>query len=247
MSKAVNTYLAGSLGQMLIACILVTILKVCGMEYGYNSIIGMIAIAIGGLSTAIWGSIVSIKYLDRTFKEILVDFIDIRKCKNGIIWLVIFLFLDFLYVIFGGKFVVESWFSPIMLFVCAILFGGIEEIGWRYTFQPMLEEKCSYVVASVITCIMWGIWHFMYFYVDGSISTVDPLSFLLGLLTSCFIFSALYKKTGSLCMCVVAHALVNVFMQISKGGNANILLGSQIIIIVVARIIANQDSRNATL
>ena len=44
-------------------------------------------------------------------------------------------------------------------------------------------------------------------------------SFLLGLLTNCFILSALYNKTRSLWICAMTHALINTLSQISVGGN----------------------------
>ena len=43
----------------------------------------------------------------------------------------------------GGMLQVKNWYTPVILVVKAILFGGIEEIGWRYTFQPIIEEQHS--------------------------------------------------------------------------------------------------------
>lgn len=58
--KAVSMYLFGTLGQMLIVCIAVMTLRSFGIKADYTTLIGMLAIGVGGVSTALWGSIVSI-------------------------------------------------------------------------------------------------------------------------------------------------------------------------------------------
>ena len=39
-----------------------------------------------------------------------------------------------------------SWYIPFILFFKAIIFGGIEEVGWRYIFQPVLQERRNYIL-----------------------------------------------------------------------------------------------------
>ena len=46
--------------------------------------------------------------------------------------------------------------------------------------------------------------------------------------------SALYKKTKSLWICVMTHALINTLSQISVGGNLIISLICKVIIICIA-------------
>ena len=89
----------------------------------------------------------------------------------------------------------------------ALLFGGIEEIGWRYFFQPTLEERIPYLSATLITFLAWSIWHLFYFYIDGSLAVIQLFPFLVGLLTNCFILSALYHKTQNLWLCVIDSCL----------------------------------------
>ena len=122
-----------------------------------------------------------------------------------------FLLLDF--GLQGGKFQINSWYIPIILFLKAILFGGIEEIGWRYTFQPILEEKLNYIFSTIITFVAWGTWHLLYFYIEGSLYQVIVTEFLLGLLVNCFILSALYNKSRNLWICVMTHALITCFLK----------------------------------
>lgn len=154
-----------------------------------------------------------------------------------VILAVVFLLLYFCYVLIGGKFQIDVWYMPITIFLKAILFGGIEEIGWRYTFQPILEEKVNYIFSTIITFLSWGIWHFLYFYIDGSLNQIQAGKFLLGLFTNCFILSALYHKTNSLWICVMTHALINTLSQISSGGNECVLFVCRGIIILISILI----------
>lgn len=110
----------------------------------------------------------------------------------------------------------RGWLSLPGLFATAILFGGIEEIGWRYLFQPALEKKLSFPLASCVTFLLWGVWHILYFFVDGSIGLMTPeslLFFLLGLLGNTFVLGAIHHLTKSLWLCVFYHALLNAFTQ----------------------------------
>ena len=86
----------------------------------------------------------------------------------------------------------------------------------------------------------WGIWHFMYFYIEGTVLQVNVIDFLAGLLTSCFMLSALYIKTKSLWICVMTHALFNVFSQITTGGSSYVSYLCKIIIILIAVVLSTK-------
>lgn len=232
--KALLTYLSGTLGQIIITCLIVYLLRYHGIQTDYTTVIGMLAIGIGGISSALWGVIISMKYRKISFKKILMNFINIKQSYRSYALVLLFLLLDFGNILFGGQIQIRSWYIPIILFLKAMIFGGIEEIGWRYTFQPILQEKCHYVLATVVTFLAWGAWHFLYFYIEGSLCQVDIIPFLMGLLTNCFILSALYSKTKSLWICAMTHALINVLSQLASGGNVYLLLACRVMIIILA-------------
>lgn len=235
--KALLTYLSGTLGQIFIVSIVVLLLRSIGLKIDDTTALGMLTIGIGGISSALWGIIVTIKYKRATFKDILIDFVDVRQPFSSYILVFVFLLLEF--ALQGGRLQISSWYIPVILFLNAILFGGIEEIGWRYTFQPVLEEKINYILSTLITFVSWGIWHLLYFYIEGSLYQVVITEFLLGLLTNCFILSALYHKTKSLWICVMTHALINMLSQIASGGNFYISLISKGIIILIAIVVSH--------
>ncbi|MBD5550891.1 MAG: CPBP family intramembrane metalloprotease [Lachnospiraceae bacterium] len=145
-----------------------------------------------------------------------------------------FLLIDFGQVIINKGFYAENLWLPILLFLKAIAFGGIEEIGWRYTFQPAMEHKVTYIPAVLITFICWGIWHFLFFYIEGSILSVNVPFFLLGLLTNCFMLSALYARSGSLWICVMTHALINALSQIAIADNPIVSIPLKIVCMILA-------------
>jgi len=116
-------------------CGVVLILYFLGITL-QGTIYGFIAIAIGGLSTTFAGSLVAKKSGKiNSYKEIIKDFFCF---KQPIIYY--FIPIIFLLIIFGSRIFQgqlregQYWLKIPQLFITAILFGGVEEIGWRYIF-----------------------------------------------------------------------------------------------------------------
>ena len=214
--KALSMYLLGTFGQVLGVSLLVWFLRAGGVKVDFTSPMGIIAVIVGGLSSALWGSLASISYHQSSFKQVLKDFFQVKQAPLNYLLLLIFIGLDFLPLVLSGKMIIPTWYLPIILFVKALVFGGIEEIGWRYFFQPTLQEKLTYIVSTLCTFVAWSLWHLLYFYIDGSLAMVNLIPFLLGLLSNCFILSAIYTKTRSLWLCVMTHALINALSQLSS-------------------------------
>lgn len=214
--QALSFYLAGTLGQILLVSLLVWLLRAGEVRVDYGTPIGLFTLMLGGVSSAIWGGYVSIRYHQSSFKQLLREFFQVKQPLSYYILVLMFIGLDFLPLVLSGKMIIPTWYLPIILFVKALVFGGIEEIGWRYFFQPALQEKLTYLVATLFTFLAWSLWHLLYFYIDGSLATIHLLPFLLGLLSNCFILSAIYTKTRSLWLCVMTHALINALSQLSS-------------------------------
>ena len=243
--QALSMYLLGTFGQVLGVCLLVWFLRAGGVKVDFTSSFGIIAIIVGGLSSAFWGSLASIDYHQSSFKQVLKDFFQVKDSLANYCLVLVFLLLDFFPFIFGGKITSQSLVLPVVLFFKALLFGGIEEIGWRYFFQPTLEERIAYLSATVITFLAWSSWHLLYFYIDGSLAVIQLLPFLVGLLTNCFILSALYHKTQNLWICVMTHALINALSQLSSTENLWLSLVIKVLIILLAMRIASSSMEKA--
>ena len=218
-SKAIiKMYLMPTLPQITVIAALVGILKLRGFELGYNSFLGILFISLAGTSSAFWGIVYQVKCHSKRPLEILKDFFNIKQSVKSYTLVLIFM-LEFSSVIINRGFKIESLFLLLLLFFKAIVFGGIEELGWRYSFQPSIEKKIPYIASTLITFVCWGVWHLLFFYIDGSLGTIHILGFLLGLLTNSFILSALFAYSNSLWICVMTHALINTLSQISINDN----------------------------
>lgn len=237
--QALLLYLSGTFGQILLVSLLVWLLRAGEVRVDYGTPIGLFTLMLGGLSSAIWGAIISIRYHHSSFKQLVRDFFQVKQAPLNYLLVLIFIVLDFLPQVFSGEMIIPTWYLPIILFVKALVFGGIEEIGWRYFFQPTLQEKLTYLVSTLCTFVAWSLWHLLYFYIDGSMSTVHLLPFLLGLLSNCFILSAIYTRTRSLWLCVMTHALINSLSQLTSVESIWLSLVIKVLIILLAMRIAS--------
>ena len=239
----IKAFLFPTLLHITAVAVLVGILKEKGYGLGYHSFLGMVFIIIGGVSSAFWGVFYQIKYNGKKPLRIIKDFFKIKQPFKIYAMAIVFLVIDFCSVAISKGFKIENVWIPIALFFKAILFGGIEEIGWRYSFQPCLEKKLSYIVATMMTFVCWGVWHFLFFFIDGSIVMVDVLNFSLGLFTNCFILSALFAYSNSLWICVMTHALMNTLSQITFHDNVIIGNASKVICIVAAILLVHATKK----
>ena len=239
--QALLIYLVGTLGQILLVSLLVWLLRVGGVRVDYGTPIGLFTLILGGLSSAIWGGYVSTRYRHSSVKQLVRDFFQVKQAPLNYLLVLIFIGLDFLPLVLSGGMIIQAWYLPIILFCKALVFGGIEEIGWRYFFQPTLQEKLTYLVSTLCTFVAWSLWHILYFYIDGSLATIHLLPFLLGLLSNCFILSAIYTKTRSLWLCVMTHALINALSQLSSAESLWLSLVIKVLIILLAMRIASSS------
>ena len=239
--QALSFYLAGTFGQILLVSLLVWLLRAGEVRVDYGTPIGLFTLMLGGVSSAIWGGYVSIRYHHSSFKQLVRDFFQVKQAPLNYLLVLIFIGLDFLPLVLSGKMIIPTWYLPIILFVKALVFGGIEEIGWRYFFQPALQEKLTYLVSTLFTFLAWSLWHILYFYIDGSLATIHLLPFLLGLLSNCFILSAIYTNTRSLWLCVMTHALINALSQLSSAESLWLSLVIKVLIILLAMKIASSS------
>ena len=230
-NKALSVYLVGTFSQLLLVCLVVFFFNYFAIR---SDLVNILGIMIGGISTALWGSIVAICYYEIDLKKIIKDFFNIQTSYKHYLLAFFLIILDFSFLFFGGKIVQFIWYLPFLMFFKFIVFGGLEEIGWRYVFQPLLQEKFHYFQATILTFIIWSIWHLLFFYIDGSLAILQIVPFLFGLLTNSFILSALYLKTKNLWICVMTHSMINVFSQLTMSDDHYGMYLIRIIVIVAS-------------
>ncbi|MEW6180193.1 MAG: type II CAAX endopeptidase family protein [Chloroflexota bacterium] len=93
-----------------------------------------------------------------------------------------------------------------------------EEIGWRGLFVPELARAGSFTSASVISGIIWAVWHFPLilfadYHTPGAPVWFGLVCFTLMVLGISFTMAWMRLKSGSLWPAVFLHASHNIFIQ----------------------------------
>ena len=88
--------------------------------------------------------------------------------------------------------------------------GGSEELGWRGVLQPELEKKMHVVPATIITSVLWTVWHLPLWFINGTgQSEVNFGLFFLTVIGLSFALTAIRRVTGSVWLCVLFHCGIN--------------------------------------
>ncbi|UQZ75076.1 CPBP family intramembrane metalloprotease [Niallia circulans] len=95
-----------------------------------------------------------------------------------------------------------------------LIIGGLEEAGWMYILQPKLNKKYGFVVSSVITGIIWTVWHIPLFFIPGTNHGEGLINFgmfVVQLMAFRFFHGAIYKISGKgfVFMSVLFHTMFN--------------------------------------
>lgn len=107
----------------------------------------------------------------------------------------------------GGEFYTGLLNIPVM-----ILFGGLEELGWRYFLQPALEKRFPFIIAGTLTSIIWAIWHLPLFYISGTSQSSSDFGLFTVLVSGLsFALAAIYYVSKSIWLCILTHTMVNAF------------------------------------
>jgi uncharacterized protein len=92
-----------------------------------------------------------------------------------------------------------------------------EEIGWRGFLTPRLTAMSGFVVATLITGIIWGAWHMpMLVFSDynaGGDKAYEMASFAVFIVSGSAVYAWLRLESGSLWPAATLHASHNLFIQ----------------------------------
>jgi len=98
----------------------------------------------------------------------------------------------------------------------ALARGGNEEPGWRGALQPILQNKCSPLVASLIVSVFWSLWH-LPLYLNGFYG--EPL--LMGMIgggiyrlfLAVFLTWVYNRSGGNVLAMIILHATFNMVVN----------------------------------
>jgi membrane protease YdiL (CAAX protease family) len=98
-------------------------------------------------------------------------------------------------------------------FGLVFLVGGPlgEEFGWRGYLTPALTARVNWRTASLLTGIVWGLWHLPLFFLAGTSQAQMAMPvFLLNILAGSVLFGWLFQRTsGSVVPALVLHTSLN--------------------------------------
>ncbi len=101
-------------------------------------------------------------------------------------------------------------FAIVVMIFVMLFGGGLEEAGWRYILQPELEKKHKFIVSTIIVSIIWLLWHFPLFYIQGvSQYGQNYFAFGINVLGLSFALASIRKNTNSVWLCVLFHCIAN--------------------------------------
>ena len=94
-------------------------------------------------------------------------------------------------------------------FLIALLFVALgEEPGWRGFLFPKLSEWKGPVVAALLICPIWAIWHYPLLGTEFSAAEIPP--FLVSLVGASFVLGWLTRRArGGVLPAMLAHAMTN--------------------------------------
>jgi len=127
-----------------------------------------------------------------------------------------------LVVLFVG---VNTWISgsameempPFYMFFVGIAMsfvaGGLEEAGWRYILQPELDKRYGFVVSSLVTGVIWFVWHIPLLIIG--FLEFNMGMYAIGVLGMTFFYGAIIRISGKsdVFLSVFAHTLTNVALS----------------------------------
>jgi len=214
-------------------------------EYLKTGTIGFWVIyCIGGLASTFFGAYLSIKSGKTGNLFILVKEMFNIKLELKYYGLV-FIFFVISFFLFNEPEIKMPLYFVLPIIIKMIFFGGLEEIGWRYTFQPALERQIPFTLASIITGCLWAIWHLPLFFMDGINKGMDFSLFFVNVISMSFMLAAIYKVSNSLWLCVLFHAIINAFSQvfILEDKLSNYFFAATVIKIICAVVIVHLHNR----
>lgn len=106
--------------------------------------------------------------------------------------------------------------APMALLVPLLLFNLVlgplgEELGWRGTALPLMQERWNVITASLVLGVVWGLYHLPTFILPGlPQNNVPLLAFMLGAMALNVFMVWMFNHThGSLIMPFLAHWAFN--------------------------------------
>jgi hypothetical protein len=109
----------------------------------------------------------------------------------------------------------------LLSFIEILIFTSVgEELGWRGYALPILLDRTSPVVASIIVGSVWALWHLPLIWIPGTAQAAIPFGyFALAVLASSFVYTAVFQLTKpSIIAVMLLHTMEDASLSIAQAG-----------------------------
>lgn len=177
----------------------------------YGTPVMMFLYIIGGNTKPIVSIILLLKSKQITGKELIKKIFDFKQSLY--LYFIVFISLAISYIIpilMGTSYFVAPIYLAILSIPVMIIGGGLEEIGWRMILQPNLENKMNFTFATLLTGVIWSLWHLPLFFMKGTNQFNWSFgAFAITVIGISFILAAIYKISNSIYLCILFHTIWN--------------------------------------
>ena len=112
-----------------------------------------------------------------------------------------------------GELINQDYASFPLLFILQLLMGPTgEEPGWRGFFFTEVSAKRGILMGSIITGIVWGLWHTPLWIMEGLSALhlfVHAISFMGAIIGVSIVMGYIFGKHRNLVYCTIIHLLFN--------------------------------------
>lgn len=134
-----------------------------------------------------------------------------------------------------------SWSTWLMLFFSNLVRGPLgEEIGWRGFMLKELQKSTNGLKAAVIVGMTWGFWHMPLWLLsgyEGILLIQYIISFLVSIISVSIIMTVFYNLNDNRIIPITIHQLFNLFINVQRGNQLNILKITAIFYLIFAVIL----------
>lgn len=116
----------------------------------------------------------------------------------------------------------KEWVMGLGMLPMVLLWGLLEEIGWRAFLAVEIGKIMQPLIACFVTGLLWGIWHAPQMFTNPKLKEIYKEKLKLGMflwVSQCVALGGmlgwLQFRSGSFLIPAIAHGLVNMFETIS--------------------------------
>lgn len=114
------------------------------------------------------------------------------------------------FLIMNVRYTGNSLLAFFLYFPWTFLYGGLEEVGWRWFLQEHLSFSKHFMTKMMVLSLVWFLWHIPIYQLPWiTAGSSNYLIFYLMILGNTFLFGALKEYSKGAVPCILAHMLID--------------------------------------